>query len=120
MNWQHLKLRANTSLWAFHAVMGKIIGKPTDPMIAETTTRMMPESLRQLSVLLTPTPFLQGDHYTAADILCCNEISQIVTAGFDLDQYPVVRDWWHVMVNIPEIKATQKFIEPMAAFIKMK
>ena len=50
------------------------------------------------------TKFIAGDRLTIADLLFFHEMTNMVYLGLGQDKWPLVKQWYTDVYNVPEVK----------------
>ncbi|XP_022914584.2 glutathione S-transferase theta-3-like [Onthophagus taurus] len=96
LEWQHLNTRLFCATYFQKAFLfPKLFGKEVPRNRLEALEGNVEKCLGEIERLwLTPGPFINGDHLTAADIWAACEIEQLRMAGFDPTMnHQKLKDW---------------------------
>lgn len=77
----------------FATLASKTWGMPATPEAEAKATEALAKSLPVLEGWLAARPYLVGDAFTVADVVCRSSFNYAEAAGFELAAYPAITAW---------------------------
>ena len=106
--------RAHVLQWAFFAMtelepqivtmfMQKMVhtGDDHNEALAQAAESALAEPLGTLETKLAKRPYLMGDQFTAADLICVSVLIMLPMLQFDLESWPKVKKWFTTCTDRP-------------------